>query len=244
MAAQTTHLLLPDDLGDAARTSGVAATDRDALRAVSDWIRDFVVRPHQDLGRDGTVCPFVPGSLERQVLFFAPEQVADLDGPEVVELMDDHKRLFLATPPINGDDAIYKTIIVVFTDLAAERAAGLFDDVLGQLAGPAYEEHGIIFGPSTRATGGPPSTTRTSGPSGPSGRRCRSSSCGARCSVTGSSSWTTRPGSTAGLVVSDRPRRAPSPRSSGACPGAWGVGDAPGTVSAGRRVGLCTRQPW
>ncbi len=53
IAAQTTHLLLPDDLGDAARTTGLAATDRDVLRAVSDWIRDFVVRPHQDLGRDG-----------------------------------------------------------------------------------------------------------------------------------------------------------------------------------------------
>jgi hypothetical protein len=147
MAPQTTHLLLPDELEDVGKTSGLASADRDALRAVSAWVKDFVVRPHKDLGRDGTVCPFVPGSLERQVLFFAPEQVADLDGPEVVELMDDHKRLFLATPPINGDDAIYKTIIVVFTDLAAERAAGLFDDVLGQLAGPAYEEHGIIFGP-------------------------------------------------------------------------------------------------
>jgi hypothetical protein len=147
MAPQATHLLLPDDLQDVGKTNGLAATDRDALRAVSEWITDFVARPHKDLGRDGTVCPFVPGSLERRTLFFAPEQIADLDVPEVVELMDDYKRLFLATPPTDGDDTIYKTIIVVFANLPAERAPGLFNDVLEQLAGPSYEEDGIIFGP-------------------------------------------------------------------------------------------------
>ena len=147
MAPQTTQLLLPDELEDVGKMSGLAATDRDALRAVSAWIKDFVVRPHKDLGRDGTVCPFVPGSLERQTLFFAPEQIADLDVSEVVALMDEYKRRFLSTPPTGGDDAIYKTIIVVFTDLPAEGAAGLFKDVLGQLAGSSYEEDGIIFGP-------------------------------------------------------------------------------------------------
>jgi hypothetical protein len=147
MPAQTTDLFLLEDLEDAGKTSELAESELDALQAVADWIKTYVVRPHEELGRDGTVCPFVPGSLERRTLFFAPEQIADLDVPEVVKLMDDYKRLFLATPPTNGDDAIYKTIIVVFTDLPAERAGGLFNDVLGQLAGPSYEEDGIIFGP-------------------------------------------------------------------------------------------------
>jgi len=173
MAPQSTDLLRPEDLEDLGETSGLAATDRDALRAVSEWIKDFVARPHKDLGRDGTVCPFIPGSLKRRTLFFAPDQIADRDVPEVVELMDGYKRLFLATPPTDGDDAIYKTIIVVFTDLPAEPAADLFNEVLGQLAGQSYEEDGIIFGPSTKATTGLPSTTRASGHSS---RRCPSSS--------------------------------------------------------------------
>ncbi len=147
MAPQTTHLLLPDELEDVGKTSGLAATDRDALRAVSEWIKDFVAKPHKDLGRDGTVCPFVPGSLERRTLWFAPEKIAELDVPGVVELMDDYKRLFLEKAPLEDDDAIYKTIIVVFTDLPAERAGALFTDVLGQLADASYEEDGIIFGP-------------------------------------------------------------------------------------------------
>ena len=83
--------------------------------------------------------------MERRTLFFAAEPIAELDVPDVVELMDDYKRLFLATPPTDGDDAIYKTVIVAFTDLPVERASGLFNEVLEQLAGPSYEEDGIIF---------------------------------------------------------------------------------------------------
>jgi hypothetical protein len=147
MAPQTTHLLVPDELDDVGKASGLAATDRDALRAVSKWIKDFVAKPHEDLGRAGTVCPFVPGSLERRTLWFAPEKIAELDVPAVVGLMDDYKRLFLEKAPLENDDAIYKTILVVFTDLPAERAGALFTDVLRQLADAAYEEDGIIFGP-------------------------------------------------------------------------------------------------
>ena len=147
MATQSRRLLLPDDLEDAGKTNGLAATDRDALRAVSVWIDDFVARPHKDLGRAGAVCPFVPGSLERRVLWLAAEHVSDLGVREVVELMSEYKRLFLQVAPADSDDAIYKTIIVVFPDLPADRAGALFNDVLEQLAEPAYEENGILFGP-------------------------------------------------------------------------------------------------
>jgi hypothetical protein len=147
MPAQTTNLYLLEELEDVARTSELAESDRAALHAVADWIKTFVVQPHKDLGRAGTVCPFVPGSLERKTLWLAPEQIADRDGPEVVELMSGYKRLLLDTRPTDGDDVIYNVIVVVFSDLSADRAQGVFDDVLQQLAVPSYEEDGILFGP-------------------------------------------------------------------------------------------------
>ena len=146
-SAQTTNLFLLEDLEDARRAGELAEGDLDALRAVADWIKTFVVKPHQDLGRAGTVCPFVPGSLERKTLWLAPEQIADRDVPEVVELMNGYKRLLLDTRPTDGDDVIYNVIVVVFTDLPADRAQGVFDDVLEQLAVPSYAEDGILFGP-------------------------------------------------------------------------------------------------
>ena len=147
MAAQTTNLFLLEDLEDSSRTSDLADSDLSALRAIADWIKTFVVKPHKDLGRAGTVCPFVPGSLERKVLWLAPEQIADRGGPDVVELVRGYKRLFLETQPTRGDDADYKVIVVVFTDLPAERARGVFDDVIEQLALPSYADDGILFGP-------------------------------------------------------------------------------------------------
>jgi hypothetical protein len=147
MPTQTTDLFLLEDLEDVGRTSELAESDLDALHAVADWIKTYVVRPHEDLGRAGPVCPFVPGGLERKTFWLAPEQIADRGVPHVVELMNGYKSLFLDAEPTDGDDANYKVIVVVFTDLSADRAQGVFDDVLQQLAVPSYAEDGIVLGP-------------------------------------------------------------------------------------------------
>ena len=147
MPAQTTNLFLLQDLEDSSRTRKLADSDLNALHTVADWIKTFVVKPHKDLGRAGPVCPFVPGSLERKTLWLAPEQIADRDVLKVVELMNGYKRLLLDIPPADGDDVIYNVIVVVFSDLLADRAKGIFDDVLKHLAVPSYVEDGILFGP-------------------------------------------------------------------------------------------------
>ena len=147
MPTTTTNLFLLDELEEVGRTGRLAESDLHALRAVADWIKAFVVRHHEDLGRAGPVCPFVPGSLERMTLWLAPEQISDQNAPAVVDLVNGYKRLFLDAEPTNGADTIYKVIVVVFTDLPADRAQGVFDDVLEQLAVPSYAEDGIVFGP-------------------------------------------------------------------------------------------------
>jgi hypothetical protein len=145
MPTQTLFLL--EDLEDVGRTSELAESDLKALHAVADWINTFVVKPHKDLGRAGTVCPFVPVSLERKTLWLVPEQIADRDVPEVVELMSGYKKLLLDTRPTEGADVIYNVIVVVFTDLSADRAQGVFAEVLQHLALPSYLEDEILFGP-------------------------------------------------------------------------------------------------
>jgi hypothetical protein len=62
------NLFLLDDLEDVDRTRDLARSDLDALRAVASRIENFVARPHEDLGRTGPVCPYVPESLERGTL--------------------------------------------------------------------------------------------------------------------------------------------------------------------------------
>jgi hypothetical protein len=146
MPTQTTELFLLEDLEDVGR-SELAERDLAALHAVAEWIKAYVIKPNKALGRDGPICPFVPGALERKTLWLAPEHIGAGGVPEAVALMDGYRRLFLDTEPTDGDDAVYKVIVVIFSDLAAERAQGVFDGVLEQLALPSYAEDGIIFGP-------------------------------------------------------------------------------------------------
>jgi len=147
MAAQTANLYLLEDLDNASKTRQLANSDLDALRTVADWIKTFVARPHKALGREGPVCPFVPGGLERKTLLLASEHIAGRSVADVVQLMNGYKTQFLHAQPIDGDGANDKVIVVVFTDLPADRARGLFGEVLQHLAVPSYVEDGVLFGP-------------------------------------------------------------------------------------------------
>jgi hypothetical protein len=144
--AESTNLFLLEDLEDLSRTRELADSDLDALQAVADWINTFVARPNEDLGRAGPVCPFVPGSLERKTLWLVPEQVADRSVADVAGLINGYQRLFLEARPTEGEDALYKSFVVVFSDLWADRAGEFLDGVLQQLAVPSYVEDGFVMG--------------------------------------------------------------------------------------------------
>jgi hypothetical protein len=146
MAAQTTNLFLLEDLENASKTSEIREEDLAALRSVGSWIQAFISKPHSDLGRPGPVCPFVPSALAHKELWLAPERIADQATTHVVELMQGYRDLFRHTP-VDDADPDSKVIVVVFTDLPADHAQGVFDAVLGELAVPSYADAGNLFGP-------------------------------------------------------------------------------------------------
>ena len=147
MPAQITKLLLLENLEDVSRTREVVESDGNALRVVADWIKTFVARPHRDLGRVGPVCPFVPVAWEHKTLWLAAERSAGRSAPEIIQLIDSYKRLLLAAQPVDGDDANYKSIVVVFTDLPAAQAKDFFSGVLQQIGVPSYADDGLVMGP-------------------------------------------------------------------------------------------------
>jgi hypothetical protein len=153
MPAQTTtgqaaNLFLLEDLEDATRASELARSDLDALQTVAGWIRSFIIQPNAELGRAGPVCPFVPVSLEHKTVWLAPEHVGDRDAADVAELVTGYQKSLLDAEPTDGDDTIYKAIVVVFTDLSPTLAGELFDDVLQKLAMPSYVDDAFVMGGS------------------------------------------------------------------------------------------------
>jgi hypothetical protein len=147
MSTQTTDLFLLEDLEGNGRASDLAQRDREALRAVADWIKNFILQPNAELGRPGSVCPFMPTSVERQTMWLAAEHIGDGSTAHVIELMDSYKRRLLEVRSSDAGETDYDVITVVFTDLPPDRAQSLFDEVLGEIAVPSYVEDGIVFGP-------------------------------------------------------------------------------------------------
>src|SRR5689334_158513 len=90
MHTQAANLYRIEDLADSRRTNHLADADLRALQTGGKWISTFVALPNQDLGRDGPVCPFVPGGLERGTIWLAPEQVDNLSTASVVRLLDQY----------------------------------------------------------------------------------------------------------------------------------------------------------
>jgi uncharacterized protein DUF6875 len=147
MPAQIANLFLLEDLEYVSGTRELAESDRNALRAVADWTKTFVARPHRDLGRDGPVCPFVPLALEHATLWLAAERSAGRSTPDVIQLIDGYKQLLLGAKPVDGDDANYKSIVVVFTDLPAAQAKDFFGGLLQLIGVPSYVDDGLVMGP-------------------------------------------------------------------------------------------------
>jgi hypothetical protein len=120
--------------------------DLDALRAAAAWITTFAARPNEELGRAGPVCPFVPGARERRTLWLAAERVADRPVLDVVPVISGYEQLFLRLEPATGGDADFKAMVVVFPDLAADRAGGFFGELLAHLQVPSYVDDGLVLG--------------------------------------------------------------------------------------------------
>jgi hypothetical protein len=146
MSTQTTKFFLAEDLENAAATGSLEESDLSALRAVADWIETFVAKPHENLGRPGTVCPFVPRGLEAKTLWLVPEHAADAGVPDLVQIAEGCKRQFLSTEPTDGDALDYKAVVVVFTDLPTDRAKEVLDAVLAELSVASYVEDGLVMG--------------------------------------------------------------------------------------------------
>jgi hypothetical protein len=77
--------------------------------------------------------------------WLAPENVSCRGVLDAVDLVRGYQKVFLNAQPMDSE-SIYKSIVVVFTDLSPDRAEAFFDDVLQDLAVPSYQDDGLVMG--------------------------------------------------------------------------------------------------
>ncbi|MHC5831414.1 MAG: DUF6875 domain-containing protein, partial [Nostoc sp.] len=60
-----------------------------------EWVKNFLGRPHPNLGRPGAVCPFVPYSLKSNSIRLAVIRAKDLYPEQVEEIVGGYRDIFL-----------------------------------------------------------------------------------------------------------------------------------------------------
>jgi hypothetical protein len=114
------------------------------LKEIVVWAREYLCRPHADLGRNGPVCPYAQTSLDRGTFYLAVRPGTP-DGAEAAEVLDGYRDWFLRLVSPPGVSAQYRTILVLFPDLP-EAAAAEVIDVAQDALKSRYVSEGLMIG--------------------------------------------------------------------------------------------------
>ena len=115
------------------------------LIEVMDWVKNFLGRPHPNLGRPGVVCPFVPHSLKSNSIRLAVIHTKDLYPEQLEEIVGRYRDIFLEMEVKEGELAINRAFLLIFPDIHIEDAPKLVDSVQQKLK-PLFVESGLMIG--------------------------------------------------------------------------------------------------
>ncbi|QIR39598.1 hypothetical protein HCG51_24725 [Tolypothrix sp. PCC 7910] len=115
------------------------------LIETSQWLQNFLAKPHADLGRPGPVCPFVPKAMKLNALRMRVIRFQNLLAQEVENIILPYLHTFLDLEPKNQAEALNKSILLLFPDISHEDAPRLIDSVQKKLK-PLFVEAGLMLG--------------------------------------------------------------------------------------------------
>ena len=117
-----------------------------ALAGIVRWVREYLVRPHPQLGRRGAVCPFVPASIELDTIWLA--EVTD-PRPSIESLtaaIIGFRDAFLDMEPRGGSVALQKAFLIVFPALGEGGPAAALVDAVQYNLKHSFVEMGLMIG--------------------------------------------------------------------------------------------------
>ena len=123
-------------------------------RVLAEWVRQYLMRPHPDLGRGGHVCPFTAKAARLALLRIGISPLGAADRHRILQTMQDAMRAFHALPCTRAT-RVFRTVIVGFPNCAdpggiaalhaVQNAMRHHSVVLGKMVG--------LFEPDSKATG-------------------------------------------------------------------------------------------
>jgi hypothetical protein len=120
-----------------------------AYQAMLGYVRGFLAKPHESVGRPGPVCPYVPKSLQLDCVRMAVVRTAHIPKESLraslADLLLEYLPQFEALEPCTGRQRQYKTVIFIFPDVALQDARDVIDGAQAD-AKPEFVARGLMVG--------------------------------------------------------------------------------------------------
>ena len=128
-------------------------TPEDA-RVLADWIKDYLMRPHPDLGRTGHVCPFTAKASRLALLRIGISPLGPSDRRQILQTMRGALQAFHALP-CTGATKVFRTVIVGFPNCADADGIAALHSVQNAMRHQSLVRAKMIglFEPESPATG-------------------------------------------------------------------------------------------
>lgn len=118
---------------------------RTQLRMILGWARQYLAQPHENLGRKGSVCPFVQASLDQRKFYLSVYPGRPRDATAVASALLPFRDWFLELAPTAQGTAALTTILVLFPDLLPQEVDRVIDDAQEVLK-TEYVKRGLMIG--------------------------------------------------------------------------------------------------
>ncbi len=111
---------------------------------ITEWVRSFLGKPHPHLGRNGTVCPYVPTALNCNSIKLTVIRSQNQIPKQLEDIVKSYRDIFLDVEPREGEASLNKVILIIFPDLEADDAY-IVDDIQQKLK-PHFVDAGLMLG--------------------------------------------------------------------------------------------------
>ncbi|MFD7337887.1 DUF6875 domain-containing protein [Streptomyces violascens] len=129
------------------QSDDLARLNRDlpVISRIAAWCEEFLCRPHHDLGRTGSVCPFMPRALAMNRISFTVVRTRDRAATDIDATIAAYRGIFLETEPTSGPGALDKAILVILPDVSDEDAPVVVDETHRRLKA-GFVDSGLMIG--------------------------------------------------------------------------------------------------
>jgi hypothetical protein len=114
------------------------------LLEASNWVKDFLANPHSQVGRVGSVCPFIPRAIQLDLVRMTVIRTHDVEPQRIEAIVKRHRDVFLELEPKDGN-ALFKTLLLVFPNLVTEPDFQLINGLHKTLKS-FFMESGLMLG--------------------------------------------------------------------------------------------------